>query len=478
MIRRSDLFAPQAASVSVALPTALPIPARADAHEGAAFVWSVAALCRAVSESLSARFALVSVRGEISGWSASPSGHCYFTLKDDAAQLRCAMFRRAAQSLGFTPREGDQVEIRARVAVYEQRGDLQLIVEHMQRSGQGVLFEEFLKLKARLQAQGLFDAQRKRTLPAMPRCIGLVTSLGAAALRDVATAWARRAPHVPVLLAPAQVQGAGAAAELIAALRTLYAMAQIPPEPRTPHWGVLGQVEGATHLAHPIDLIVLVRGGGSMQDLWCFNDEALAHTIAQSPVPLIAGIGHETDFTIADFCADVRAPTPTAAAELAAPERRACLAELNTLRQRLQRAAQRHIEHSSQRADFAARRLSAPAQQLHSRRLHIAQLSQALGVAASGSLRNQLQTQQLRHSRMHSAMQLWMQQQHHACTQWHTRVQLLSPEHLMRRGWAMVTHTDGVTLVTHTQQARVGTPLKVHLANGVLDVSVTQPKLI
>ena len=267
-------------------------------------VWSVGALCRAVADALEARFNPVTVRGEITGFSRAASGHCYFSIKDTVGQIRCAMFRRAASSLAFSPCDGELVELRGRLGVYEQRGDLQLIVESLQRAGQGALFEQFLRLKAQLEGEGLFDADRKRPLPVMPRGIGLVTSPGAAALHDVATALQRRVPHIPVVLAPALVQGAAAPASLVAALEQLYARA-LHPRAGEP----------------PIDVILLVRGGGSMEDLWAFNDELLARTVVRSPVPLVSGVGHETDFTIADFCADLRAPTPTAAAELVWPSR-------------------------------------------------------------------------------------------------------------------------------------------------------------
>src|SRR6187549_2051916 len=236
-------------------------------------IWQVGALCRAIADSLEARFNPVAVRGEVSGFSRASSGHCYFTLKDGQGQLRCAMFRRAASLLEFMPRDGELVEVNGRLGVYEPRGDLQLIVESLQRAGQGALFEQFLRLKARLEAQGLFDPARKRPLPVLPRGIGLVTSLGAAALHDVVTCLRRRAPHVPVVLAPAAVQGAQAPAELIRALSALYRLAE----------------------AGKVDVILLVRGGGSIEDLWAFNSEQLARSIVQSPVPLISGVGHETD---------------------------------------------------------------------------------------------------------------------------------------------------------------------------------------
>ena len=274
-------------------------------------VWEVGALCRAVGDALAARFNPVSVRGEISGFSRAASGHCYFTLKDAQGQIRCAMFKRAASSLDFAPRDGELVELQGRLGVYEQRGDLQLIVEQLQRAGQGALFEQFLRLKAQLEAEGLFDTARKRALPVLPRAIGLVTSPGAAALHDVVTALRRRVPHIPVVLVPALVQGAQAPASLCEALSKLYLLAQA------------GKGPGADLAQYPaIDVILLVRGGGSMEDLWAFNDEQLARTIVQSPVPLICGVGHETDFTIADFAADQRAPTPTATAARASASSR------------------------------------------------------------------------------------------------------------------------------------------------------------
>jgi exodeoxyribonuclease VII large subunit len=274
-------------------------------------VWQVGALCRAVADALDARFNPVAVRGEITGFSRAASGHCYLSLKDETGQIRCAMFKRAASLLNFSPRDGELVEVRGRLGVYEPRGDLQLIIESMSRSGQGNLFEQFLRLKEKLEGEGLFDAGRKRSLPLAPRGIGVVTSLGAAALHDVVTALQRRVPHIPVVVAPASVQGAGAPGELVKALSSLYLLT---PEGR----GMVadlpskaGQFLLQSDKQPVVDVILLVRGGGSMEDLWAFNDEQLARTIVRSPVPVISGVGHETDFTIADFCADLRAPTPT-----------------------------------------------------------------------------------------------------------------------------------------------------------------------
>ena len=309
-------------------------------------VWPVGALCRAIADALESRFNPVTVAGEISGFSRAASGHCYFSLKDANGQLRCAMFRRAAGLLDFVPRDGDLVELRGRLGVYEPRGELQLIVEALSRAGQGSLFDQFLQRKAKLEALGLFDAARKRPLPAMPRGIGVVTSLGAAALHDVVTALQRRVPHIPVLIAPATVQGEGAPRELVKALESLYDLTQ----GRTLRSGN-GQ---------PIDVILLVRGGGAMEDLWAFNDEQLAHTIASSPVPVVSGVGHETDFSIADFVADLRAPTPTAAAELVSASAASLRDALDAQQTRLLRALGHFVEREAQQVDHMAARIGRP----------------------------------------------------------------------------------------------------------------------
>ncbi|MEN9543725.1 MAG: hypothetical protein RLZZ598_558, partial [Pseudomonadota bacterium] len=271
-------------------------------------VWEVAALVRAVADALAQRFAVVTVRGEIGGFSRAASGHCYFTLKDaeGTAALRCAMFRRAAALMASAPREGDAVELRGRLAVYEPRGELQFIVESLQHAGAGALFERFLRLKAELEAEGLFDVARKRPVPARPRRIGIVTSLGAAVLRDVVTALARRAPQVELLIYPSPVQGLDAPAELAAAIALASRRAEV-------------------------DTLLVCRGGGSLEDLWAFNEAVVVRAIAACSVPVISGVGHETDVTLADFAADLRAPTPTAAAELAALPREELLADLQAL---------------------------------------------------------------------------------------------------------------------------------------------------
>ncbi len=418
-------------------------------------VWPVGALCRAIADALDARFNPVAVRGEISGFSRAASGHCYFTLKDASGAIRCAMFRRAAGGLDFAPRDGDSVEVVGRLDVYDARGDLQLIVESLRRAGQGTLFEQFLRLKAQLEAEGLFDAGRKRPLPVMPRGIGLVTSRGAAALHDVATALRRRAPHVPVLLAPAAVQGAQAPGELVAALRALYARAQ----------------------AGEIDVILLVRGGGSLEDLWAFNDEHLARAIVQSPVPLVCGVGHETDFTIADFCADLRAPTPTAAAELVAQPREAWLGALGQLVQRLSDGATRRLDQAAQRLDHLALRLGRPSGRVAGQQQQLDRLGQRLRHAVLLRLANDGSRLQARAQALRRAGPQRLALQAQRLERAGVRLVAMDPRQVLQRGYALLTKADG-TVLSRVADARPGDAVQAQVADGRLDLTVTQPKLI
>lgn len=430
----------------------------------APLIWDVGALCRAIADALQARFNPVAVRGEISGFSRAASGHCYFNLKDEQGQIRCAMFRRAAQLLDFSPRDGELVEVTGRLGVYEQRGDLQLIAEGMQRAGQGALFEQFLRLKARLEAEGLFDTARKRPLPAMPRGIGIVTSPGAAALHDVVTALRRRVPHIPVVLVPALVQGSQAPRSLIDALHKMYLLEQA------------GRAQEADS-AIKIDVILLVRGGGSLEDLWAFNDEALARAIVQSPVPLISGVGHETDFTIADFCADLRAPTPTAAAELASQPRELWLGALTLLQERLQDGLQRSLDRQHQRLDMAAQRLGRPSEQLARGQLRLARQAQRLQHGAQLLLHKADQRLQGLAARLPAAMARGMDMREQSLARADLRLQLLDPRLVLQRGYAWLSDSDGHT-VASVAQALPGTALQAQLADGCIDVVVTQPRLL
>jgi len=411
-------------------------------------VWTVGALCRAITDALQARFNPVTVRGELSGFSRAASGHCYFSLKDASGQLRCAMFKRAASGLDFAPRDGELVEVQGRLGVYEPRGELQLIVEGMRRAGQGNLFEEFLRLKAMLEAQGLFDAARKRPLPVMPRAIGLVTSLGAAALHDVVTALQRRVPHIPVVLAPASVQGANAPAELMAALTALYQLNTVP-----------------------IDVILLVRGGGALEDLWAFNDEALARLIVQSPVPIICGVGHETDFTIADFCADLRAPTPTAAAELVVQPRDAWLGALDAAQRRLSDAVLRQLDRQGQRLDRAVARLGRPSERLASQRLRLAASAHGLQSMARHFLQTKEQHQQRLATQLPTALQRAWQQQAQRLERAGLRLNLLDPHLVLARGYAMLSDEQGNTLAS-CQQTAPGQAVTATLVDGTVDLRV------
>ena len=417
-------------------------------------VWAVSSLCRAVADTLDMRFNPVSVQGEISGFSRAASGHCYFSLKDEAGQIRCAMFRRAAGALDFSPRDGEQVQVQGRLGVYEARGDLQLVVESMQRAGQGALYEQFLRLKARLEAEGLFAAERKRPLPEQPRAIGVVTSPAAAAWHDVMTALKRRVPHIPVRLAQAQVQGQGAAATLVQALQQLYAWTaeDHPSEP-------------------PIDVILLVRGGGSMEDLWCFNDEQLARMLAHSPVPVISGVGHETDFTIADFVADVRAPTPTAAAEMAATAREALWQGAEHLGHRLAQGVQRQLERQAQRLDSVAARLGRPQAALARQQQLLERLGVRLQAAPAGQLVQAAHALQRQGDRLQHGLALALAQQRQASERLALRLAALDPQRVLERGYAWLSDDQGQPL-TRAAQLQAGQAVQATLADGQVPLQV------
>ena len=424
-------------------------------------IWQVSALCRAVADALDARFNPVAVRGEITGFTRASSGHSYLTLKDDGGQIRCAMFRRAALSLDFSPRDGELVEVRGRLDVYGPRGDLQLIVESMSRAGLGGLFEQFMKVKAKLEAQGLFAVGRKRPLTALPRGIGIVTSEGAAALHDVATALQRRVPHIPVVLAPALVQGANAATEIKQALIDLYRFCG-NDHPRR-------QMPGPV-----VDVILLVRGGGSIEDLAAFNDESLAHTIAASPVPVITGIGHETDFTIADFCADLRAPTPTAAVELVAEPTSVWLGLLQNSQDRLQAALIRRVDTLHQSLDNSAQRLGRPSGLSAKARVALASQAQQLNALVQHIA--QLKSQDVRLLKLNhwqsTRRDLERRQAH--LERLSLRLELLDPGLVLQRGYAWLQDENG-RAITSTLQTQPGQAVRATLADGVVDLTVANP---
>jgi len=328
---------------------------------GSAPVISVSQLVRSAREALERRFPLQWIAGEISGLRPAPSGHLYFVLKDEQAQVDCVMFRSRAALLDWEPVQGLKVEARALVTLYEPRGRFQLNVEAMRRAGLGPLYERFLQLKDRLGREGLFDPAAKRPVPEHPKRIGVVTSLAAAALRDVLATLARRNPSIPAVVYPVPVQGEGAAPRIARMLATASERAEC-------------------------DVLLLVRGGGSIEDLWQFNEEAVARAIRASRIPVVVGVGHETDFTIADFAADERAPTPTAAAERVSPPRTALLERVAELAERAGREARRRIENAIQALDALARRLVHPAERLRGSRELLAQLARRLASLASHRL--------------------------------------------------------------------------------------------
>ncbi len=413
-------------------------------------IWGVAALLQAGSDALWARFGPLEVRGELSGFVRAASGHWYFSLKDEAgaaALLRCAMFRRAATLVDFAPADGQRVQLRGRLDLYAARGELQLVVEAMARVGQGTLYEEFLRLRARLEAQGLFDAARKRPLPAHPRRLGVITSLAAAALHDVLSALARRAPHVPVVIYPCQVQGGEAPASIVQAL------------------AVAGE-------RREVDALLLVRGGGSLEDLWAFNDERVVRAVAASPLPVVCGVGHESDITLADLAADLRAPTPTAAAELAAPHRDDLLAALAVLSARLQRAAVRRMQAHAQGLDQRAARLGQPGRVLLGQRQRLDALTHRLARGLHPLLEDRRHLIARLAARLHSAVAMQTQRanaRHEAIA---GRLQSLDPRRVLSRGYAWVEDEAGLA-ITQVAQLQPGQAIRAVWSDGAAHAEIT-----
>jgi exodeoxyribonuclease VII large subunit len=318
------------------------------------------------------------------------------------------------------------------------------------------LFEQFLKLKARLESQGLFEAARKRPLPPMPRGIGVVTSLGAAALRDVVTALQRRVPHIPVWIAPASVQGEQAAGELVRALESLFDLAQGK------------EMQGQ---AVPVDVILLVRGGGAMEDLWAFNDEQLAHTIASSPVPVISGVGHETDFTIADFVADLRAPTPTAAAELVSAPTESYLRQLSDVQSLLRRGMTHYLDREAQQVDHLSARFGRPSGAVAQHRARLMASQQSLRHALQTSLQRRRNALELQQPRLPRVLDQRMQGLRERLARADLRLQSVDPSQVLQRGYAWLTGEDGRP-ITSVEQARVGQALTASLADGTVDLQI------
>ncbi|WP_262389477.1 MULTISPECIES: exodeoxyribonuclease VII large subunit [Cupriavidus] len=427
----------------------------------------VSELNHAIAGVLERSFPLAWVRGEISNFTRAASGHWYFSLKDARAQIRCVMFRGRNQHVDFAPREGEAVEVRALVSMYEARGELQLGVEAMRRAGMGNLYEAFLRLKEKLAQAGLFDTERKRPIPSHARTIGVVTSLQAAAMRDVLTTLQRRAPHVPVIVYPVPVQGAGAAEKIAAMLDLASARREC-------------------------DVLILCRGGGSIEDLWSFNEEVVAHAIARSAVPVVSGVGHETDFTIADFVADVRAPTPTGAAELVSPDRAHLLQAVRRARDALAQSLDRQMERRAQHLEWLARRLRSPQAQLQERRARVDNLARHLRAALRDTVSAQRHRQdvlamrwracrpdvaaaQADLGRLAARLEAAAVRRHERESQRLGRVagalELLAPQRTLERGYAVLLDQRGRALRSPAE-LRAGSVVEAHLADGVADLEI------
>jgi exodeoxyribonuclease VII large subunit len=395
------------------------------------------------------QFEALWVSGELSNVKRAASGHWYFCLKDPNAQIECAMFRTRAQFLDFRPEDGVRVEVRARVTLYEPRGNYQLVVEEIRKAGLGALYEAFEKRKAKLEAEGLFESARKRPLPAFPRAIGIVTSPAAAALRDVLATLARRAPMLPVVLYPAQVQGEGAAAQVARAIALANARAEC-------------------------DVLIVCRGGGSLEDLWAFNEEAVARAIFASRLPVVSGVGHETDFSIADFVADLRAATPTAAAAAASPDRAALVEQLAGVRRRLARDLRRKLENAGQRLDVAARRLLTPAQRVEHDRERLAQyarrLRRAMPDAAAGRREVERAARRLAGAATRAAVEGARR-----ITSLRASLAHLDPTRVLGRGYSIVRGPDGHVVRSGAALAR-GDAIEVRFGEGGAKATVDEAR--
>jgi exodeoxyribonuclease VII large subunit len=389
-------------------------------------ILTVSELNRLAREILEMSFPLFWVSGEISNFTRAVSGHWYFSLKDAGAQVRCVMFKGRNSYVDFMPREGDKIEARATVTLYEARGDFQLTVEFIQKAGLGTLFEAFERLKKTLSAEGLFDAATKRPIPKFPNAIGIVTSADAAALRDVLTTLKRRNPNIPVIIYPTPVQGKGSAERIAEAIDIANQRAEV-------------------------DTLIVCRGGGSLEDLWSFNEEIVARAVYQSHIPIISGVGHETDFTICDFVADLRAATPTAAAELACTDALAIRNQLHVYAQSIRQRLEKRLQMEAQRLDYLSKRLISPTQKIltFSNHLHQVRLRLQAGIK-----------KQLHYHRTQLSATA-------------DRLRLLNPNEVLNRGYAIVKDIEE-NIISDSHQLCDGQPIKITFAHGTADAKVTK----
>ena len=409
------------------------------------------------------------IAGEVSNLTRAASGHYYFSLKDSRAQVRCAMFKGAAARLAKPLKEGDHIEVAGKISIYEARGEFQITVNEVRLKGLGQLYEAYERLKAQLQAEGAFAAERKKPLPARAQCIGIVTSLAAAALRDVVTTLKRRAPEIPVIVYPTAVQGAGSEFQIAQAIKTASQRAEC-------------------------DVLIVCRGGGSIEDLWAFNEEPVVRAIEACEIPVVSGVGHETDFTLADFVADVRAPTPTGAAELVSPNRQESLHRLAQAKGRLKTVLEQRYFDASQKLDWLARQIRHPRQKLDEQRTYIHKLAQTLSYSMTQNVRAhtvrfERQTQALQHFRpdisvyrqdidrfqttlSHAFRQL-LAQRRQSLTAQTALLEAVSPQQILERGFSVVKNTRG-QVIRNANALKQGQKLHIIFAEGETDVRVTK----
>ena len=409
------------------------------------------------------------IAGEVSNLTRAASGHYYFSLKDSRAQVRCAMFKGAAMRLAKPLKEGDHIEVSGKISIYEARGEFQITVNEVRLKGLGQLYEAYERLKAQLQAEGAFAAERKKSLPARPQCIGIVTSLAAAALRDVVTTLKRRAPEIPVIVYPTPVQGTGSELQIAQAIKTASQRAEC-------------------------DVLIVCRGGGSIEDLWAFNEEPVVRAIEACAIPVVSGVGHETDFTLADFVADVRAPTPTGAAELVSPNRQESLHRLAQAQGRLKTVLEQRYFDASQKLDWLARQIRHPRQKLDEQRASISKLAQTLSYSMTQNFRAhtarfERQIQTLKHCRpdvsvykhnidrfqtalSHSFRQL-LTHRRQSLTAQASLLEAVSPQHILERGFSVVKNTRG-QVIRNADTLKQGQKLHITFADGETDVRVTK----
>ncbi|HPS02988.1 MAG TPA: exodeoxyribonuclease VII large subunit [Candidatus Sumerlaeota bacterium] len=395
---------------------------------------SVTELTRAIRRAIETQLGAVTVEGEISNWTLAASGHAYFSLKDPNAVISCVMFRNVTMRLPFKPGDGTRVVARGAISVYEPRGQYQLVVSALEQAGLGDLYRRFLELKAKLEQEGLFDPARKRPLPPMPTRIGVVTSASGAVLRDIVNVIRRRFSGVSLLLSPTLVQGAEAPASLLRALDRLYRWHANAPE------------------GEKLDLLIVARGGGSLEDLWAFNDEAVCRAVAASPIPAISAVGHETDFTLCDFVADLRAPTPSAAAEVAVPESELLDAGIAQLRLRLRRALESLVQR--RRLELA-------------RPLHSWGLRQPLEL-----VRQAIQRLDELQNRAQHTLERQCADSGRKLDILRARLDNLNPQAVLQRGYSIVSRSRDNRVLTRDKQVRVGDHLRIQLAEGELRASV------